>query len=69
MRPFSEKELNNNYRSSWYGNYAYFISNTDSWFIHGGFYNITFVAGIFLRFKKEVIYDGEPCSFRVILAL
>ena len=35
------------YNSSWYQDYAYFVSSSDPWFKRGGSYNDTSVAGVF----------------------
>ena len=58
---------NNSSTAQWNGNYMYFVTSSNPWFVRGGIYNYGSDAGLFYA----NIYDGSALSynaFRVALA-
>lgn len=52
----------------WYGDYAYFPSNSDSWFIRGGIYSYGSNSGIFY-FNRYIGYQNSAYSSRAVLSI
>ena len=69
MGPFySEADPSDSARNkmSWYGNSAYFVFSTNSWFSRGGLYHYGTTAGIF-TFARGVGEANKDHSFRLVL--
>ncbi len=70
MGPFGtvkDPDGNTRYRTSWYGDYAYFVYPVAPWFIRGGVWNVGVVSGIF-AFSRVSGGVDTTLSFRVVLA-
>ena len=70
MGPFgSEKDPNgtSRYKSSWYGDYAYFVHSSSPWFIRGGGWSGGSVSGAF-AFSSNAGGTNTYYSFRVVLS-
>ena len=70
MGPFEDlKEVDNIYRkkSSWYKEYAYYISNINPWFYRGALWNSGTSAGVF-AFANNNGSASIVVSYRIVLA-
>ena len=70
MGPFASEtdpDGGSRYKSSWYGDYAYFVGSSYPWFVRGGLWDSGSASGAF-AFHRNTGGTGTYNSFRVVLS-